>query len=117
MDTNFSKPLFEALHRALQCMKHAMEAGHWDPSPSRDPIPFIEKIEKSLACPTGITNLARVQDLLAVALGAMEKGEWSDVSESDISDIQRLNFVASLADQVVPTPAPSPNHLNLTEHA
>jgi hypothetical protein len=104
MDTSFSKPLLDALHRAIQCMKHAMENGQWDPSPDRDPIPFIESIEATLSMPSSSLKPGSAQDLAAIALGAMQKGEWSAVSETDISDIQRLNFMATLADEAMPSP-------------
>jgi len=86
-------------------MIRALEDGSWDPCDARDPWSALQHIQADLSPINPAIDLAHLEDLVAIALGAMEAGEWSDVSEGDISDVQRLNFLSRLAGGMVPQPA------------
>ena len=105
MDSTIAKSLSKASRRAILCMKGAMEDGRWDPSPERDPLPAMEAMEALADATPPLMDLSLAQDLATLALGAMETGDWSRVSETEISTVQRFNFLASIADEMAPTPS------------
>ena len=103
IDRKIEAPLAEAAARAVETMQEALAEGNWEPDPDRDPMALIYDINTMIKTTPSVVDLAAFQDLAAISLAAMDYGDWVDVSEDQISDIQGFNFLTLLAAEMAPT--------------
>jgi hypothetical protein len=105
MDKSLASPLNEVTLEAIKTMQAAMDEGKWEPAPEHDPAELIEALKAAASSQPSVIDLAQARDLVGRALEAMEVAEWTSVTEAEVSIIQRMNFLSSLADEMAPTPA------------
>lgn len=88
-----------AVAGALASIRVALEAGIWSPEADQDIEAVCDRISNRIV-ESGLkpdySSAAPVSDLLQMALGAMEDGNWSPVSGSDVGAIQSAAFLSDL---------------------
>jgi hypothetical protein len=102
VDKSVKNPLVKAVGNAISTIREALAEGTWEVDEARDPLALISDLSDMLHTKPVVLDVGKAVDLAAISLAAMDMGEWTDVTEDQISDIQGLNFLAMLADEMAP---------------